>query len=430
MNKYENSMFHTFSIRFFIRRSRSSVNEGKIIYCRLNYAGQRIEITTEYRIESDKWDDKAKKVKGNSSTSRHINNSLEEIRNKYFSIYSNLKLEGKPFNVFNIRDEYLGLNKTQNSITIIELVDKHNLYKESLVGIDVSKATIERYYTLKRHLIGFIQYKFQEADLPLEQFNFPTLLDFESYLKIKLKIGHNTAVKYIRNLRTVINYGIQIDILDKDPFLKYKTKIKEVRRGFLDKDEIEAIKSLKIEIERLAVVRDIFIFCCYTGLAYIDVKQLSMNHITIGIDGEPWINTERKKTSNVVKVPILPPAMELIKSYKDHPARIYENRVLPVLSNQKMNAYLKEIGDLAGINKRISMHLARHTFATTITLQGGASIETVSKMLGHSNIGTTQIYAKITDQKVSQEMQKLRQQLEKQNEDSSEVPDTVKRNII
>jgi site-specific recombinase XerD len=430
MNNSEKSMFHTFSIRFFIRRSRSISSSDNIIYCCLNYAGQRIEITTEFRIDADKWDSQLKKVKGNSSTSRLINNTLEEIRNKYFSIYSKLKLEGTPFNVFTIRDEYLGLNKTKSSITIIELVDKHNLYKESLIGIDVSKATIERYNTLKRHLIGFMKYKFQEADLPLEQFNYPILLDFESYLKIKLKIGHNTAVKYIRNLRTVINYGIQIDILDKDPFLKYKTKIKEVRRGFLEKHEIELIKNLNIEIDRLAVVRDIFIFCCYTGLAYIDVKQLTMNNITIGIDGEPWINTERKKTSNVVKVPILPPAMELIKSYKDHPARIYENRVLPVLSNQKMNAYLKEIGDLAGINKRISMHLARHTFATTITLQGGASIETVSKMLGHSNIGTTQIYAKITDQKVSQEMQKLRQQLEKQNEDSSEVPDTVKRNII
>mgnify|MGYP002128670122 CR=1 FL=1 len=201
-----------------------------------------------------------------------------------------------------------------------------------------------------------------------------------------------------------------------------KAKIKEVIRDFLSESEIENMMNKKFVSERLELVRDIFIFSCFTGLAYVDVKQLSRNHLSFGIDGDKWIFKNRQKTDTSSKIPLLPIALEIINKYENHPACANENRLLPILSNQKMNAYLKEIADVCGINKELTFHIARHTFATTITLSNGVPIETVSKMLGHTNLKTTQHYAKILDKKVSEDMKSLRTKLsQKETEKVREI---------
>ena len=418
MQEISQNMYRSLSLTFFVRQSRASINSECTIYARLTSNGQRVELSTGLKVELERWSKEQHKVKGNTNSARVINNCLEEFRNKVYANYNQLLSKGVPFTVFDVHNQLKGIG--QNAETILNLIDLHNTRKKDLIGIDLQPATYERYCTLRRHIANFIAYKFKKDDLPMVDFSYPVLIEFEFYLKKSLKIGHNTAVKYIRNLRTVINYAIEIEKLDKDPFIKYKSKVKEVNRGYLNQQELELIQSRTFDIERLQIVKDTFVFCCYTGLAYIDIYKLKIDQISMGIDGEMWIETKRQKTTNPVRVMLLPPALEIIKRYAGHQSRITQKRVLPVFSNQKMNAYLKEIGDICGIPKRLSTHLARHTFATTVTLERGASIESVSKMLGHSNIRTTQIYAKITNDKVYSDMHKLKQQFEQKSLDEVE----------
>jgi site-specific recombinase XerD len=205
--------------------------------------------------------------------------------------------------------------------------------------------------------------------------------------------------------------------IDRNPFSNYKTKIREVERVYLSEEEIENIINKDFKTDRLSLVRDIFLFSCFTGLAYIDVKNLTKSHISLGIDGEKWIFTHRQKTETASKIPILPITQMIIDKYEDHPECCNQNKLLPILSNQKMNAYLKEIAGVCEIEKELTFHIARHTFATTVTLTNGVPIESVSKMLGHKNLRTTQHYAKVLDKKVSEDMMILRNKMLNSNKD-------------
>ncbi len=224
--------------------------------------------------------------------------------------------------------------------------------------------------------------------------------DFEHYLRTEKKCNHNSALKYIRMFRKIIHLAVANDWLMKDPFMAFKGKQQEVKRGYLTEEELKTLESKILHIQRLDRVRDVFVFCCYTGLAYSDVQKLTANHIVPKIDREKWIQIDRTKTGSTSEIPLFPKPLEIIEKYKNDPECSASGRLLPVNSNQKFNAYLKEIADLCGITKVLTTHLARHTFATTVTLTNGISIESVSKMLGHKKLQTTQVYAKITDKKV------------------------------
>jgi site-specific recombinase XerD len=205
--------------------------------------------------------------------------------------------------------------------------------------------------------------------------------------------------------------------IERNPFSNYKAKVREVERVYLSEGEIENIINKDFKTDRLSLVRDIFLFSCFTGLAYIDVKNLTKSHISLGIDGEKWIFTHRQKTETASKIPILPITQMIIDKYEDHPECCNQNKLLPILSNQKMNAYLKEIAGICEIEKELTFHIARHTFATTVTLTNGVPIESVSKMLGHKNLRTTQHYAKVLDKKVSEDMMILRNKMLNSNND-------------
>lgn len=202
-----------------------------------------------------------------------------------------------------------------------------------------------------------------------------------------------------------------MDWLEKDPFAKYKLHFEKVERGHLSQTELKVMESKRFSIERLQAVLDMFLFSCYTGLAYIDISNLTPANIVKGIDGQDWLSTRREKTDTKVQVPLLPQADKIIKKYQDHPAAIANDKVFPVITNQRMNGYLKEIAEICGIHKNLTFHLARHTFATTVTLSNGVPIESVSKMLGHTSIRTTQIYAKVVEQKLSEDMMNLKKRL-------------------
>src|SRR5258708_11212686 len=233
-----------------------------------------------------------------------------------------------------------------------------------------------------------MKWKYKIEDIDIQKLNYEFITDYEFWLKSVRKCDHNTAIKYLSNFRKIVNICLKTAWMARDPFLGFKMTKREVERPFLTDEELQTIASKTFLAPRINQVRDIFLFSCYTGLAYADVKKLTRNEISTGIDGEKWIFTHRQKTETSSRIPLLPPAMEILDRYKDHPYCINKDRLLPVPCNQKMNAYLKEIADLCGISKKFTTHTAPHTFATTVTLTNGVPIETVSKMLRHKNLKT------------------------------------------
>lgn len=275
-----------------------------------------------------------------------------------------------------------------------------------------------RYTTARSHTVAFLQWKFKISDIDILDLSHEFAADFEFWFKSVKACGHNTSMKYISNLKKIINLCLRNGWLPKDPFIGYKMTKREVVREVLSEEELDILTNKVFTVERLAVIRDLFLFSCYTGLAYADIKKLKRTEIATGVDGGKWIFTKRTKTEVPARIPLLPAALGILKKYENNPKCINKDVVLPVPSNQKMNAYLKEIADLCGLTKNMTVHTARHTFATTVTLTNGVPIETVGKMLGHRNLKTTQHYAKIVDKKVSDDMAALRKKLESKKEAS------------
>ena len=291
----------------------------------------------------------------------------------------------------------------------MQLFTEHNAKVKALFGNGFEANTLKGYNTSEKHLTGYLQSEYRKTDIEISQLNHAFITGFEFYLKAECKITGVSAAKYIKHLKKIVNYCIANNWLIQNPFVNFKSSAKAKERTYLTQQELDAITNKKFVVERLTQVRDVFVFCCYTGLSYADVKKLRRNEIGIGMDGGQWIFTSRQKTDTSSRIPLLPVALEILNRYHDHPQCENKGLLLPVLSNQKMNAYLKEIADLSDVVKHLTFHLARHTFATTVTLSNNVPIETVSKMLGHTNIKTTQHYAKILDLKVSHDMAALKQ---------------------
>jgi site-specific recombinase XerD len=294
---------------------------------------------------------------------------------------------------------------------LMDVFVEHNRKMKLLVGKEYAQFTYIRYETTMAHTKKFLTYKYGVADIDVKKLDYGFINEFAFWLKAVRNCNQNSTIKYLSNFKKIVNFCIQSGFIQRNPFVGFKLVKKEVVREILSKEELEKMAAIQFPTERSSQVRDIFLFCCYTGLAYIDIKKLKRSEIGIGVDGERWIFTSRQKTDTPSKIPLLPTALQILKKYEDHPRCINQNLLMPVLSNQKMNDYLKQIADLCGINKVLTFHIARHTFATTITLSNGVPIETVSKMLGHQSLRTTQHYAKILDLKVSQDMKELKEKL-------------------
>ncbi len=394
------------SLIFYIRKSKINANGQVPIYQRITIEGKRYEISTGQFVEEVKWSAEAGRMKGNSEEARSINNRLDMVKSKVFEVERRLFMSNTQINFENFKNEYLG--KKERERTLIPIFIEHNRKIKELVGSEYAPGTLERYETSLKHTKAFLQWKYNISDIKITKIDHAFITEYEFYLRSVRKCANNTAVKYIKNFHKIINICLANGWLTKDPFANYKSKVKEVIREFLTEQEIQEIMNKEFVTERLEQIRDIFVFSSFTGLAYIDVKQLTSNNIVLGIDGDKWINKNRQKTDTNSKIPLLPTAQYILDKYAEHPVCLNEGNLLPVPSNQKMNAYLKEIADVCGIKKDLTFHMARHTFATTVTLSNGVPIETVSKMLGHTNLKTTQHYAKILDKKISEDMQVLK----------------------
>lgn len=376
---------------------------------RLTLDGQRFELTTKRYCGPEKWNTASGRQNGTREQARLLNNYLKTLQAKVFEVRRQLIESDIPITAKAIKTKLSGAGDKPN--LILEAFQLHNVQVEKLVGIDYALGTLKRYETSLVHTLEFIRWKYKGEGLDIKKLDYVFISDYEFWLKTIRKCDHNTTMKYLANFKKIVLICVKKGWLVKDPFYAYKMNKREVDRQVLTSSELTRISLKEFGTERLAQVRDIFVFCCYTGLAYVDVYKLKRSEIVEGIDGGNWITIKRQKTDSPSRIPLLPPALAILKKYEDHPQVIGQDRLLPVLSNQKMNAYLKEIADVCGINKAITFHLARHTFATTITLSNGVPIESVSKMLGYSNIRTTQHYAKLLDTRISSDMEKLKEKL-------------------
>jgi integrase len=318
-------------------------------------------------------------------------------------------LEGYTITAQRLIDFVLG--KSISKAKVMEEFDLHNDEIKALVPKEYSKVTHIRYETAKSHVRDFLKFKYGIDDLEFRELNYEFVKDFEFYLKTVKGISNNTTLKYISNFKKIVLRAIDKEIITIDPFKRFKSKKEKVIKRPLSKHELHQLENHPIAIQRLATVRDVFVFQCYTGLAYVDVYNLKKSDIKKGDDGELWILSERQKTGSSFNVPLLPQALRIIQKYKEHPVCQERNTVLPVISNQRMNGYLKEIGDLCGIDTTLNTHKARRTFGSTVTLNNSVPIHIVKEMLGHSSVKQTEEYAITEQQAIGKEMQGLRERL-------------------
>ena len=368
----------------FYLRSNYVNKDGKVpVMLRIYLNNERLSLgSTGIAILRSQWDSKKERVKGRSTEALSLNLELDNIQNGLQNIFRRMEL-GDYLSLERIKMEFLG--KKEDIGTIMELFD--------------------------RHITAFLKSKYSRTDLKLSELTYVVLHDFDLYLRTKVGQAPNTATKTLKTFKTITLFGGKLGILHHDPFVNLRFHMEPVDRGFLTDEEILRVANKDLGIQRLELVRDIFIFSCFTGLAYIDVSNLTPDHI-VTMDDKQWIMTKRQKTSVETNVLLLDIPRAIIAKYSHKTYR--DGKLFPVLTNQKTNSYLKEIADLCGIKKKLTFHLARHTFAT-MSLSKGVPIESVSKMLGHTNIRTTQIYARITNKKIEHDMEQLSEKLGKFN---------------
>jgi integrase len=413
-------MRQTIAVKFFARKARPNKDGSAPVYMRIQIGEQRLNIITKMNVKPEEWSSEHGRLKSNTDEARRVNKILEAFKMKAYDYQRELMTEGNTVTIASIRAKWYGVSLERPRM-LMDVFKQHNEQMKALINREFSPLTFERYETSFRHTKEFMKWKYKVEDIDVKQLKYEFIADYEFWLKSVRKCDHNTSIKYLSNFKKIVHICIKNGWLERDPFVGFKMAKREVERPFLVQEELDKIIDKKFLMPRLSQVRDIFIFCCYTGLAYADVEKLTREEITIGIDGEKWIWTSRQKTDSTTRVPLLPPALEILDRYEDDPQCVNKKRLLPVLSNQKMNTYLKEIADACEITKKMTFHTARHTFATTVTLTNGVPIETVSKMLGHRNLKTTQHYAKILDLKVSEDMKVLRSKFSKSSPKSSQI---------
>lgn len=399
----------TFNILYFIKRGKLLKNGNAPVYMRITVNGKSTEVSLKRNIEPKLWDVARNRAKGNSQNSKDLNDYLSSVQGQLFMHQQEIQESGKTITPKLLANAFLGIGEKHWSL--VELFQEHNDNMEKLIGIEYAPLTLQRYKAGLKHIKIFCKMQYNLNDITLKEVDSNFVSKFDFYLKTTAKCQHNSAMKHMRALKKIILSAIGNDYIRKDPFHNFKITQKETKREILTEADLIKLKEKEFSIERIEVVRDLFLFQCYTGLAYKDMENLSKDNLQIGIDGNKWLFLKRQKTKVECRVPLFPITEMILDKYKDNPCHQLKDRLLPVPSNQKMNAYLKEVGDLCGITQKLHTHLARHTYATTVTLGNNVPMETVSKLLGHTKLATTQIYSKVMDTKISKDLEGLRNKM-------------------
>jgi integrase len=401
----------SFGISFKVRLDREK--DGKApLQATITVNGQKSFLTLPRKIPVKCWNTGKALAKANTAEGREINSYIEEVRQTIGECYRDLQLERKIITPDVIKDMFQG--NAEKEHTLEQIAAYHNEMSEGVLA----RGTMKNYYTTQRYMREFVKTKYRRSQYYLSELNYKFIQDLEVFMRNHKPLDHqkpltnNGIMKHLERFRKMINLAFRLEWISRDPFEKFQLKYNKVEKEYLTADELFALEHKEVKLPRLEVVRDTFVFCCYTGLAFVDVMNLTPGHIVKGQDGELWINTSRQKTTNEVKVPLLEQALFIIERHKGNIKALSKGTVFPQLSNQKMNSYLKELAEICGITKVLTFHVARHTFATTVTLVNGVPIETVSKLLGHTTMRSTQVYAKVIEKKVSEDMANLKQRLE------------------
>ena len=389
------------TILFVLRRNRTN-NKGLCpIECRITLDKSRKPFSTGIFINPDNWNASKQKAFPPTTDHNQINTQLSLIKQEINQAFLLLQVQQEVFDVEDIYLKYKGEDiKTEK--TLLEVYTLHNERMKKLIGIEYSEATYKKFEESKNHVKSFVKHNAKKSNILLEQLNMKFLNDFDYYMKVEKKLKQVTINKHIERLRKIIKLALAEGFLERDPFLLFKQKQVILQVVYLDTRELKILEEHQFKQVRLQQVADMFVFCCYTGLPYQEMATLKKENLIDGFDGRKWINIYRQKTKKHLRIPLLTKAEQILTKYES------EKTLLPVISNQQFNSFLKEIGSVLGINKRITHHTARKTFASTVLLYNDIPMETVSELLGHSNIKVTQThYAKVVQRTVSKQMDKL-----------------------
>ena len=403
----------SFRVLFFLKKTKLLKNGEASVCMRITVNGTRVENNIRKSIDPALWSQAKETARGKSRRACDLNTYIEEARIKLYQIFCELEQQNRPVTAHLLQEFFFGQEKPEEVRTLLGTMQEHNDQCRALVGTDYALITVRRYESCRRYLAELIRQRYGKEDLPLTEVNGELVRAFAFYLKTEKGCQQNTVIRYMKCLKKITNLARANDWMAKDPFLGIRFHEKEVVREFLTMDELQTIYRKEFPLERLTLVRDVFIFAAFTGLAFIDVQQLAPEHIVRDNNGNLWIRKPRQKTKNMCNIPLLDIPQEILRKYADHPTCRKRGVLLPVPCNQKMNSYLKEIADICMIRKNLTTHCARHSYATSVCLANGVSLENVAKMLGHSNIKMTQHYARVLDSSILRDMMQVERAISK-----------------
>lgn len=413
----------SFGAMFFLKTPEKKENL-RVVYLRITVDGVPKEISTKRKWEATRWNQKNERATGNKEDAKSLNYFLDSLSTRIANYRTELINNDQTITSQKLIDFVKGKNVSK--VKVLEEFNDHNAEILALVETkEYAIGTYERYQIAKSHVAKFIKSKYNRDDLEFRELNFAFIRDYELYLKTVRNCSNNTALKYIANFKTIVLRAIAKDIIPRDPFKLFKSKKVKIKKKPLSTDELHRLEAKVFSSERLSLIRDVFVFQCYTGLAYIDAYQLKPTDIKKGIDGSLWIMSSRQKSKSETDIPLLPKAIEIMDRYKDHPLCIQRGTVLPVKTNQKMNEYLKEIAVLCGLEDTLNTHKARRTFGSTVTLKNGVPLHIVKEMMGHYSVKQTEEYAITEQESVSIEMQQLKEKLSRDNKISENPMDLL-----
>ncbi|MET4545686.1 integrase [Pedobacter africanus] len=402
-------MERSFGLLYYLKQPKNVSAKERFIYCRITVDGIPKEFSTKRKCSISKWNQDCGRMEGSSQEAKSLNAYLDSVTNAVYKAKKQLLDEDKSVTAEAIRNVVLGIE--EEKYMLMEIYGRYNSKARTLVGLDYVKETVDRFDRIARIVGRFIRAFYKVDDLELRRLDYEFIDELANYIRVVQGCSKNTTQRYLATFKSVIIDCKRKGWIQTDPFAEFSMKKEEVEVKPLSANELERLQKEIFSCDRLNSVRDVFVFCCYTGLAYADLKRLSWADISKGENGDRWIRIKRKKTGTLSVIPLLPMARRILFLHGMKRKCRASGKALMVLSNQKMNAYLKEIGDLCGFKHDVHAHMARHTFATTVALANGVSIESVSRMLGHKSIRQTQHYAKVLDKKLAEDMAKLRTKL-------------------
>src|SRR6266496_1161730 len=408
---------NTFGVHFTLRTREQ--NGKQPIYARITVNKTRCELSLKHHLHKNDWNEIKGIAKPKNKELKQLNSYLEEVRGKLVRHYRELLMQGKEVTAEAVKDAYAGRVEEGKRYSLLWLIAHHN----NLMQVVLKKGSMKNYYTTEKYVKQFLKKNYYKGDVLLKELNYEFITTFEFFIRshpVKKNdpCTNNGTMKHLERLKKIVAWAVKNEWLNKNPFIGFQLKFKRHERDFLQERELAAIESHEFDNLTLQKVKDLFVFSCYTGLAYVDVTELKPENIITNIDGASWIKTNRAKTDTSVNVPLLKPALLILKKYVVAKETLIRETIFPWISNQEVNRSLKIVAEVCNIKKHLTFHLARHTFATTVTLINGVPIETISKMLGHTKLSTTMIYAKVTQSKIGLDMRLLQNKLDAINSDT------------